>query len=200
MKLIGEMIMKKNKLFFFGLCVLLTAINGLCTQVDRSNGYNSNDRNKAHLQTSIDETSHTLKISAADLNITDDFIVEAIKHPHPLSVSEALESIQAESLKSTETSFDVDLSSNTICDQGAKLIGDYFKNNNTLRVLDLSWNRMTDEGIMYLVNCLKPILLQSNFKTLDIKGNYGANTANINKILSLFLLKEQEEIRTKINI
>lgn len=194
--------MKKLTLMFSTAC-LLSQIQTpvLCTEVDRYNGYELYTHARPHFKTSIEDS--VLKITAADLNITDDSIVEAIKHPRPLSVSEALESIQNESLQLSARGkrLDIDLSSNTICDQGASLIGNYFKDNNALVMLDLSWNRMTDDGIANLLALLKPVLIQPMFSSLNIKGNYGANAANIRKILTAsFAQTEQEVVKGKIQI
>lgn len=194
--------MKKLTLMISAICLLSqTPTPVLCTEVDRYNGYDLHAQVRPHFKTSIEDS--VLKITAADLNITDDSIVEAIKHPRPLSVSEALESIQNESLQLSARGkrLDIDLSSNTICDQGASLIGNYFKDNNALIMLDLSWNRMTDDGIANLLALLKPVLIQPMFSSLNIKGNYGANTANIRKILTAsFSQVEQETVRGKIQI
>jgi hypothetical protein len=68
----------------------------------------------------------------------------------------------------------------------------------SLTSVDLSWNRITDDGIKTLITLLKPLLLQPEFGTLSIKGNYGANRANIRKIVSSLEYSEQAVINSKI--
>jgi hypothetical protein len=195
--------MKKFTLFLTALCLTSQVSgSGSCTESERFTEFGLNGHSKPHFKTSTDDTLRILKISAAELNICDDSIVKAIKYPRPLSVSEALESIQTEFLQPPAMGklIDIDLSSNTICDEGAALVAGCFYNKAVIKALNLSWNRITDDGIASLINVLKPLLIQPEFTSLDIKGNYGANAANLRKILASFDQTQQDAVRRKIQI
>lgn len=195
--------MKKFTLFFASL-YLTTGVFNASTGDIGERGVDRHRSGSVHFMTSFDDSGQVMKISAADLNICDDSIAMAIKYPRPLSVSEALGSI-LEKLPRVSISgrkIDIDLSNNTICDEGANLIGERFRSidaSTNIEEIDVSWNRMTDGGISTLVTKLKPLLLQPGFKFLKIAGNYGANPANIRSILSKFTTDEQNAIVYKVH-
>lgn len=193
--------MKRYTLFLAGLFLITGGSSAnASTDFDLFKMHEFGDQTKLHFKTSVDDSSRIFKIFAADLNICDDLIVKAIRYPRPLSVSQALESIETELMQPSAIGkiIDIDLNNNTICDEGAGLIGDCFYSKSIIRILDLSYNRITDDGISNLINKLKPLLLIRTFECLIVEGNYGANRANIRKILSSFDQEEQQIISGKI--
>lgn len=140
----------------------------------------------------------TVVFNYEDHDITDDSIAESIKAPRPRSLSDVCKEIFESSSKSVRgTLINVDLSSNTICDEGAATLVRKFVDL-PLESLDVSWNRMTDEGIQTLIVGLKTLLLKPTFKTLDIRGNYGANATCMRKLPSLLTSTEYSGIIGKI--
>jgi hypothetical protein len=191
--------MKKLTLILSSICLVShLPAPAICAEVDKSLVLALNENARPHFQTLMIDS--VLKITASDLNICDDSIVEAIGYPRPLAVSEALESIQHELQKPTAVgkSIVVDLSTNTINDDSAQMIGCYFSRIHALQNLNLSWNGMTDAGIGTLIEKLKPMLVEDTFLQLVIKGNPGANRANIRKLLKSFTETEQALVKGKI--
>lgn len=152
--------------------------------------------------------SRTLKIDASDLNISDDSIVRSISYTRSLSVSETLDIIKNAVLKSrteeSNTSVVIDLSDNTICSEGGADIGRglnaIFQETEGiyLEMLDITSNRIADEGMAHLITALKPCLLKPEFTLLNIMGNYGANKVNVDRILDSFSAADAEILKGKI--
>jgi hypothetical protein len=194
--------MKKFTLFFANLYLTTSLLSASTTAIMDEIVDRIDHSGNIHAMVLADSSGEIIKISASDLNICDDSIAGAISYPRPLSVSDTLIAIKHQLLLANAKMVDIDLSSNTICDEGAGAIGRCLQSFGIgkIKELDISWNRITDGGVFSLVTELKSLLLHPSFEHLRITGNYGANIANLDKLFASFDQNDQEIIRSKIGI
>lgn len=107
-------------------------------------------------------------------NITDDDIVDEMMKKswnqkyHPDKISDICDKICK---KYSGSHLKINLSDNTICDNGASSIASKLSKCPIIN-LDLSNNRITNQGALSLILGLKDIIINPDFEELDLFGNF----------------------------
>ena len=143
-----------------------------------------------------DSIKNSITINASDLNITDDSIALQLKYPQPLTVTEAC--VKIKECNTPPMKLSLDLSGNTICDEGSETIAKTIIRLSNLKDLNISWNRINNVGIQKFITKLFPLIIDPDFKELNITGNYGANRSNVEKTIAKLPLDQQALIKQKI--
>ena len=83
----------------------------------------------------------------------------------------------AQALQTNRILQKLDVSNNSICDDGMVAISDYLKNNDSLRELNLSENEITDEGVQKISKAIK---INTVLVKLDVSKNWITTKGLIN--------------------
>ena len=140
--------------------------------------------------------AQVLHLDYSNHNIGDDSLVAGFSSPKPLSVSEVCQAIEDKARKNPTAMFSIDLKDNVIADEGAAKLVESLAGL-SITELDLSWNRMTNEGIYTLIAGFADKLISSALR-LILVGNYGANEENVRKVLSIPSFSDTKKLLTRI--
>ncbi|MBT5390688.1 MAG: hypothetical protein HOL16_08355 [Alphaproteobacteria bacterium] len=112
-----------------------------------------------------------VQIDLSEKGITDDSVAAAITAPRPVAIGEVFKKFGSDHM--LDKLKVINLASNEISDEGAQVVCDSLRKMPNMEFIDLSYNRIKQEGIMKFI----PLIIEMENLKVNLTQNYADVTA-----------------------